>query len=125
MHELSLVEELVAACRERAQGTAVREVWVRYPESLDAEELLEGFALAANELAVSAGDACLARSKLTLEPVPVLLECPCGFEGQLSPDHVAGHMSICPRCGQVGEAADGLELVRMSFCASGEPFGPT
>ena len=53
MHELSLVEELVATCCGRAGGRAVRAVRVRCPASVDAEELCEGFAFAANRLAVS------------------------------------------------------------------------
>ncbi len=124
MHELSLAEELVATCRGHARGRAVRAVQVRCPASLDAEELSEGFAFAANRLAASASDPCLVVAELEVEPVPVQLACACGYEGLLTDDHVAGHMSICPRCGHVGEVTDGLELVSMTFADGMEPFGP-
>ena len=124
MHELSLVEELVATCRGRAGGRAVRTVRVRCPASVDAEELCEGFAFAAHRLAISASDPCLVAAELKVEPVAVHLACACGYEGQLTEDHLAGHMSICPRCGHVGEVTDGLELVSMSFSDDMEPFGP-
>jgi Zn finger protein HypA/HybF involved in hydrogenase expression len=124
MHELSLVEELVAVCRHRAQGRSVRQVCVRCPASVDAADLSEGFALTTSEAAL-AGDKWLAGAELKVEPVPVMLRCPCGFEGELSREHVAGHVSICPHCGQVGEAAGRLELVSINFCGDVEPFGPT
>jgi Zn finger protein HypA/HybF involved in hydrogenase expression len=99
-------------------------VRVRCPASVDAEELREGFAFAANRLAVSAADPSLVAAELKVERVPVHLACTCGYKGQLTEDHVAGHMTICPRCGCVGEAAAGLELVSMSFSDDREPFGP-
>lgn len=125
MHELSLVEELVAICSGRAEGRAVRTVRVRCPAGVDAEELCEGFAFAAHRLAVSASDRCLVAAELKVEPIPVQLVCACGYQGQLTEDHLAGHMSICPRCGHVGEVTDGLELVSMSFADDMEPFGPS
>jgi Zn finger protein HypA/HybF involved in hydrogenase expression len=124
MHELSLAVELVAACRERAQGRAVREVLVRCPASVDLRELSEAFALVVQEIAVTADDACLVGCELRLERVPVVLRCPCGYQGKLTRDDIAGHMTICPGCGQVGEAAGGLELVNVSFCEGVVPFGP-
>jgi Zn finger protein HypA/HybF involved in hydrogenase expression len=114
----------VAACCGRAGGRAVRTVWVRCPAGVDAEELREGFAFAAHRLAVSASDQCLVAAELKVEPIPVHLVCACGYEGELTEDHLAGHMSICPRCGQVGDVTDGLELVSMSFSDNMEPFGP-
>jgi Zn finger protein HypA/HybF involved in hydrogenase expression len=124
VHELSLAEELVATCRGHAGGRTVRAVRVRCPASLDTEELCESFAFAANRLAASASDPCLVVAELKVEPVPVHLACPCGYEGLLADDHVAGHISICPRCGHVGEVTDSLELVSMSFADDMEPFGP-
>ena len=124
MHELSLVEELVATCTGRAGGRAVRQVRVRCPTSVDADELAAGFAFAVKRLAASASDPCLVTAELKVEPVPVRLSCNCGYEGQLGEDHLAGHMSVCPRCGHVGDVAAGLELVSMSFADDMEPFGP-
>ena len=123
MHELSLVEELVAACSGRAGGRAVRQVRVRCPASVDAEELCAGFVFAANRLALSGTDPCLVAAELKVDLAPVHVACACGYEGQLTEDHLAGHMSICPRCGHVGEVTDGLELVSMSFSYDMEPFG--
>ncbi|HTT91360.1 MAG TPA: hydrogenase/urease maturation nickel metallochaperone HypA [Acidimicrobiales bacterium] len=125
MHELSLVEELVAACRQRAGGKAICRVVVRCPESLDVEELTSGFALAAKELAARTGDSCLARAELKVTLVPVDVSCACGYKGRPGADYLAGHMAICPACGHVGEAEAGLELVSMSFSNGVEPFGPT
>lgn len=123
MHELSLVEELVATCCSRAGGRTVRTVRVRCPASVDAEELCEGFAFAAHRLAIAATDRCLVVAELKVETVAVRLACACGYRGQLTEDHLAGHMSICPGCGHVGEVTDGLELVSMSFADDMEPFG--
>jgi Zn finger protein HypA/HybF involved in hydrogenase expression len=125
MHELSLAEELAATCCGRAAGRDVRAVRVRCPASVDPEELSEGFAFAANRLAASGSDRCLVAAELRVEPVAVHLICACGYEGHLTGDHVAGHMTICPQCGRVGEVSDGLELVSMSFADDMESFGPT
>ncbi len=112
----------MATCTGRARGRAVRAVRVRCPASVDPEELYEGFAFAASRLAASASDACLVNAELKVEPVPVHLACPCGYEGELTDDHLAGHMSICPGCAQVAEVATGLELVGISFSDDLEPF---
>jgi Zn finger protein HypA/HybF involved in hydrogenase expression len=124
VHELSLGEELVATCCGRAGGKAVRTVRVRCPATVDAEELCAGFAFAASRLAASGRDPCLVAAELKVDPVPVHLACACGYQGQLTTDYLAGHMSICPRCGRVGEVAAGLELVTMSFAEDMGPFGP-
>lgn len=118
MHELSLAEELAAACREQARGRSVRQVRVRCPANIDADELSECFAL------VAAEDAnCLKGAQLELEPVPVYMNCSCGYDGPLEATHTAGHLAVCPRCGQVGDAGTGLELVSVSFWNWVEPFG--
>jgi Zn finger protein HypA/HybF involved in hydrogenase expression len=124
MHELSLAEELVATCAGRVGRRAVRVVRVRCLASVEAEELCEGFAFAASRLAASNGDPCLLAAELEVELVPVHLVCECGYEGQLTDDHIAGHMSVCPGCGHVGEVTDGLELVGVTFADDMVPFGP-
>jgi Zn finger protein HypA/HybF involved in hydrogenase expression len=118
MHELSLVEELVSACREQAHGRSVCQVRVRCPASVDAGEVSECFALVATGC-----DICLAGAELELEPVPVHLNCSCGYNDQLGTDHLAGHLAICPQCGHVGDIDAGLELVSMTFSKAVEPFG--
>jgi Zn finger protein HypA/HybF involved in hydrogenase expression len=123
MHELSLVDELLAVCRERAGGRAVRQIWVRCPATVDAAELADAFALAASGSVAKTSDPWLAGAELKLEPVPVWLECPCGYKGQLEPDHLAGHLAICPSCGHVSDADASLELVSMTFSERVEPFG--
>jgi Zn finger protein HypA/HybF involved in hydrogenase expression len=124
MHELSLVDELVATCREQAQGRPVHQVLVRCPATVDAEELSQAFAIATRQLALSAGDSDLGAAELRLELVPVRLSCGCGFAGELTSDDLAGHMSVCPQCARVGEADAGLELVSISFAEAIEAFGP-
>ena len=124
MHELSLVEELVSECRRLAAGRPVVEVWARCASGVDLEELSDGFTFVTREAARHDSDGCLATAELKLEQLPVQLRCGCGFEGQLSEDHMAGHMSICPGCGQVGEVETGLELVRLKFAEGTEPSPP-
>jgi Zn finger protein HypA/HybF involved in hydrogenase expression len=122
VHELSLVEGLVDRCRVLGEGRTVLEVWVNRPEGTDLEEVRDGFAMLAGELA-DQGDACLRGARLSLRTVPVRLHCPCGFAGELSRDEVAGHMGVCPRCSSVVEAGTGLELEGMSHTKI-EPLGP-
>ncbi|MGO8687777.1 MAG: hydrogenase/urease maturation nickel metallochaperone HypA [Candidatus Dormibacteria bacterium] len=104
MHELSLVQELVAECERRAQGRAVTGVQVRCPAGVDAEEVEECFAHLT-------ADGRLAGAVLDIETVPQTLGCECGFTGEVGPDHCAGHLVICPTCARVHEAPAALELV--------------
>jgi Zn finger protein HypA/HybF involved in hydrogenase expression len=113
MHEVSLVEELVSTCRRLAEGRSVVEVLARCPTSVDQEELSAAFVLVTRQLADETGDGCLSAAELELETVPVRLSCSCGFEGDLDGGHLAGHMGICPRCGQVAEVEGRLELLRI------------
>jgi Zn finger protein HypA/HybF involved in hydrogenase expression len=81
---------------------------------IDAGELVEGFAVITSQLEEPRAT-CLGRAKLELDQVPAQLKCACGFNGELGPDDVAGHISVCPRCGQVGELMSGLEVVSVAF----------
>jgi len=127
MHELSLVEDLVSKCSALAAGRMVVEVRARCASGIDPAELSDAFTLM-RQSAGPYGDPCLNRAELKLEPLPVELRCGCGFAGQLSEDHMAGHMSVCPRCGQVGEVETGLELVGIKLpkatSQSRPPEGP-
>jgi Zn finger protein HypA/HybF involved in hydrogenase expression len=123
VHELSLVEELVETCRDRARGRAVHQVSVRCPTTVDADELSTGFALASGPLSGPPGEPGPKTVDLKLEIVPVRLSCACGCEGELTSADLAGHMSVCPRCGRVDEADARLELISMTFAEAVEPFG--
>jgi Zn finger protein HypA/HybF involved in hydrogenase expression len=122
MHELSLIEELVSTCRKLAYGRTVVSVSARCPAGVDREELSVAFDLLAAETAEEAGDQCLSTAELKLESAPVHLKCQCGFEGDLGEGQLAGHMSICPECGRVGEVDSRLELMRVELAADVEPF---
>ncbi len=117
MHELSLVEELVDKCRALAQGRAVLQVWASCPEGTDVDEISECFTFLAAQLA-DQGDNCLKSTQLSMQAVPLFINCPCGFTGELASDQIAGHITVCPQCGRVDEAGGGVELVAMSFAQS-------
>jgi Zn finger protein HypA/HybF involved in hydrogenase expression len=114
VHEVSLAEELVNECATLAKGRPVLVVAVRCPPGMGSSELSDSFAILAAQLAES-GDACLRQAELRLEEVPAVMSCRCGFQGELGPDDVAGHIAICPECGSVGELGGGLELMAMTF----------
>ncbi|HXW82223.1 MAG TPA: hydrogenase/urease maturation nickel metallochaperone HypA [Acidimicrobiales bacterium] len=122
MHELSLAEELVSACRSLADGRAVVEVSARCPTSIDQDELLAAFVLVTRRVAEELGDRCLNAARLTLEAVPAHLKCDCGFDGDVGDGQLAGHMSICPQCGHLGEVDGCLELLRINLAGGVEPF---
>jgi Zn finger protein HypA/HybF involved in hydrogenase expression len=123
MHELSLVEELVKTCTDLAQGRTVAAVSARCSSAVDPVELREAFTLLVGQVAVrTGGGGALSKADLKLETVPVRFRCTCGFDGELGPEHLVGHIGICPSCGRVGEVEAGIELVAMSF-AEIKPFG--
>jgi len=121
VHELSLAEELVNECATLAQGRPVLAVAVRCPPGMGSSELSDSFAILAAQLA-EAGDACLRQAQLTLEEVPAVMSCRCGFVGELGPADMAGHIGVCPVCGCAGELGGGLELVALTF-GDGTPLG--
>jgi hydrogenase nickel incorporation protein HypA/HybF len=122
MHELSLIEELLAECRLRADGRAVAVVWVRCSSAVDQVELAQGFALLAGQVGAGPdGDPCLSNAELKVESVPVRFGCSCGFAGELGKDHLTGHIGVCPACGRVGEVDAGVELVTLSFAPGRAP----
>jgi Zn finger protein HypA/HybF involved in hydrogenase expression len=123
MHELSLVEELVQKCRALAQGRSVLQIWATCPEGTDVDELPECFALLSDQL-VAQGDTCLQRAQLNVQALPLFLSCPCGFNGELASDQIAGHITVCPQCSRVGEGEAGMELVAMSFDQLDRAVGP-
>lgn len=115
MHELSLAEGLVARCAELSRGRRVSSVRARCGAGIDAEELAAVFPVAAEQYA----SRDLENATLDLEVVPAYLECPCGWAGELPMDNVAGHIGVCPSCGQPTELPGGLELLGLRY--AGEP----
>jgi Zn finger protein HypA/HybF involved in hydrogenase expression len=115
VHELSLAEDLVAKCAERAGGRRVLTVRVRCSAGVDAEELSVVFPVAAKQYAGSE----LEHAALELDVVPTHLGCSCGWAGELPEDNIAGHVGICPGCGHPTELSSGLELVGLRF--AGDP----
>jgi len=122
VHEVSLAEELVTACATLAQGRPVLVVAVRCPPGVGSSELSDSFALLAAQLAES-GDGCLSQAQLRLQEVPPVMRCRCGFDGELGPGDIAGHIGVCPECGWAGELGGGLELMSMTF-GDNKPLGP-
>ena len=116
MHELSLVADLVAECERRAAGRPVILVHVRHAATLPEDTVREVFALLTPQ-------GPLARATLLTTAIPVTLHCPsCGRRSALGPDHLVGHLAVCPRCGEVAspEPVAELELVDV-VC----PVGPS
>ena len=104
MHELSLVEELVDVCAAQAGGRQVSVVRVRHASTIPAESLHQAW-----EMLTQAGP--LAGAVLQAEPVARLLECGCGFRGQLGHDDViSGSIAVCPACGDVSRPPRVAEL---------------
>ena len=115
MHELSLAEELVVRCAERAGGRHVVGVRARASTGVDCEELSAAFPVAA----VGVAGGVLEGATLEFEIVPARLGCPCGWAGELPADNVAGHIGICADCGRAGELSGGLELLGLRFAGEG------
>ena len=116
MHELSLAEELVARCAERAGGRQVVEVRARASTGVDCEELSAAFPIAASGVA----GGVLEGAALEFEIVPARLSCPCGWAGELPADNVAGHIGVCPDCGRAGELSGGLDLLGLRFAGEAQ-----
>lgn len=94
MHELSLVEELVRVCVERAAGRPVSVVRVRHASTLPRDVLVEAFGQLAR-------GTVLAGAQLDATGVQRLLRCPgCGFHGALRHEDVMPGTAVCPGCGR-------------------------
>ncbi len=104
MHEISLVEQLVAAAEDRAGGAPVTAVHVRYATTIPEAALRDTFAMLA-------GSGPLAAARLDAEPFDVHLSCPCGFDGALGHDDlIESSVAICPACGDVSTRTRTAEL---------------
>jgi Zn finger protein HypA/HybF involved in hydrogenase expression len=95
MHELSLVGELIEEVARRAAGRTVALVVIRHASTISEEMLHQAFTMLA-------ADGPLASARLACEQFEILLTCDaCGFAGVLDHDHVAGHVRVCPQCGDI------------------------
>jgi Zn finger protein HypA/HybF involved in hydrogenase expression len=104
MHELSLVEQLIAECVRRAGDRPVTAVRVRYASTIPEDGLRQAFAM------LSRGGP-LEAATLEAEPFAVNLRCACGFEGALGHhDLVSSSVAICPDCGDVSTRRREAEL---------------
>jgi len=104
MHEVSLVDALLDAVRERAGAARVERIRVRHATTIPEEVLRQSFEL------LTQGDP-LASATLEVEPFEVLLTCPCGFHGALGHDDVVGPtMAVCPSCGELRDTPRTAEL---------------
>jgi Zn finger protein HypA/HybF involved in hydrogenase expression len=81
---------------------------------MGSSELSDSFAILAEQLAES-GDGCLRDARLSLQEVPAVMRCRCGFDGEVGPGDIAGHIGVCPECGCAGELGGGLELMALTF----------
>ena len=108
MHELSVVEELVAECDRRAGGQTVALVRVRCPITIELDEVEQAFRV------LTAGGP-METARLEIETFPPTLSCGCGFSGPVGKDDTGGHMVVCPRCATVHESHDALELVTVEL----------
>jgi len=109
MHELSLVAELIEEVEQRAAGRTVASVVIRHASTISEGTLRQAFVMLATGRS-------LAAARLVCEPFEITLNCEgCGFAGPLDHDHLAGHVRVCPRCGDItGDSGLAeLELVRV------------
>jgi Zn finger protein HypA/HybF involved in hydrogenase expression len=95
MHEMSLVGELIEEVEQRTVGRTVALVVIRHASTISEETLRQAFTMLA-------ADGPLANAALECEQFEVVLTCPvCGFAGALDHDHLAGHVQVCPQCGDI------------------------
>ena len=107
MHELSLVAELIDEVEQRAAGRSVALVVVRHATTISEETLRQAFVMLATSPSLEA-------AQLVCEPFEISLNCAsCGFKGPVDHDHLAGHIRVCPQCGDItGDAGIAeMELV--------------
>lgn len=111
MHELSLVAELIDEVEQRAAGRSVALVVVRHATTIGEESLRQAFTMLTT-------DRSLADTRLVCEPFEIALDCDaCGFAGVLDHDHLAGHVRVCPQCGDISgdSSLSEMELVRVDI----------
>lgn len=107
MHELSLVAELIDEVEQRAAGRSVALVVVRHATTISEETLRQAFMMLAGR--------SLAAAQLVCEPFEITLNCAaCGFAGPVDHDHLAGHITVCPRCGDITGDSDLAEMELVS-----------
>jgi Zn finger protein HypA/HybF involved in hydrogenase expression len=104
MHELSLVEQLIAECVRRIEDRPVMTVRVRFASTIPEDGLRQAFTM------LSRGGP-LEAATLVAEPFAVNLRCACGFDGPLGHDDlVSSSVAVCPACGDVSTRRREAEL---------------
>lgn len=111
MHEFSVMSQMVDVIIEEARkhgATRVEEVVLELGEfTMLGEEQLR-FAYE-----VLTKDNILKGSQLTIVPIKGVIECACGFRGEMSPSEDTPHRSVpileCPRCGNPAKIVGGRE----------------
>ena len=103
MHEVSLVADLIEVSERQAAGRPVELVRVRHATTIPADALAQAFAMLTET-------GPLAGAALEAEPFDVVLRCPCGFDGPLGHDDLAGPLAVCPACGEVSSVPRTAEL---------------
>ncbi len=113
MHEFSVMSEIVKSIIDEARkrdALRIDGVTVEIGEftMLGKEQLQFAFGILSK-------DTLLENAKLDLRTRPGRIECPCGFEGQVSPESDAPHGAVpileCPKCGGGAKIVDGRECV--------------
>lgn len=111
MHEFSVMSQMVDGIIEEAErhhATKVEEVILELGEftMLGEEQLRFAYEILTREN-------ILKGSVLTIVPVKGVVECDCGFRGEMAPSEDTPHRSVpileCPRCGNPARIVGGRE----------------
>jgi len=111
VHDYHAVKALIARLSSQLDaGGRVAEVRIQASPVYSPEALEQAFE-------ILAPGTPLAGSRLVVEPVPELRSCSrCGSSFEVAPERLAGHLVICPDCGEPSllEVETGITLVGIS-----------
>jgi hydrogenase nickel incorporation protein HypA/HybF len=111
MHEFSVMSQIVDGLLEEVKkwnATKVEEVFLELGEftMLGEEQLRFAYEILTK-------DNILQGSTLTIIPMRGLIECECGFKGEMAPSPDSPHRSVpileCPKCGNAAKIVGGRE----------------
>jgi Zn finger protein HypA/HybF involved in hydrogenase expression len=121
MHELAAVGALIDAVvssLEVHQPCRVDAVRVRRSTAFLEDALLQGFEMLARGTALEG-------TRLEIEVVDHMIDCPCGVERPILAEELVGHIWVCPNCGrpeEIGEEDD-LSLLDVTLTPLAAPVG--